>query len=260
MNKKNNEKFNWKKHIVVFFIALIIFGAGFALSDYLARQRMNKITNLQQELRTDILSLETQFSILSQAPCKNLNESTLTQELYTISQRLTSLGGTVGKDKPSFLRLKKFYSILQMKHWLLLKKAEKECEFNPTFILYFYAGEEDCEKCKDQGYILSYLREKYPFLRIYSFDYNLDLSALETLKSTFSLKKELPIIIINDDAYYGFKNKKELKDLISQYTTLPSKKPATSTTATSTNATSTTTSTSSFSPTSTREGPPAIQP
>ena len=191
---------------------------------------------MQQNLRTDILSLETQFSILNQAPCANLNESTLTNELYSISQKLTSVGTTLGEDDGNFLELKKYYSILEIKHWLLLQRAAKECKLPLAFIIYFYEDSKNCPQCEDQGYILTYFREKYPFLRIYSFDYNLDLAALKTLKSVFRLQDETPIMVINSDVYCGYKSKDELETIMEKYVKLESleDKTATSTAATST--------------------------
>lgn len=234
------KKFSVQKYISVLFFTLLIFGSGFFLSDYTTKKRIAQLNDLQQNLRTDILSLETQFSILNQAPCANLNESTLTNELYSISQKLTSVGSTLGEDDGNFLELKKYYSILEIKHWLLLQRAAKECKLPLAFIIYFYEDSKNCPQCEDQGYILTYFREKYPFLRIYSFDYNLDLAALKTLKSVFRLQDETPIMVINSDVYYGYKSKDELETIMEKYVKLESLEDKT---ATSTSATSTATST-----------------
>jgi len=178
---------------------------------------MTQLTDTQRDLTIDILSLETQFSILNQAPCQNLNESILTKELYDISKKLSLIENTLGENNPDFLRSKKYYSILELKHWLLLKRAAKDCDFDSVFILYFYSDKNSYPDCEKQGYILTYFREKYPFLKIYSFDYDLDLSALQSLKEVYSLKKDLPILIINDEVYFGFKDKKELEEILSEY-------------------------------------------
>jgi hypothetical protein len=45
------------------------------------------------------------------------------------------------------------------------------------------------------GYVLTALRNKYPDLRVYSFDYHFDLGAIETLKSIFKVKDQLPALI-----------------------------------------------------------------
>lgn len=227
---ESNKKFNWEKHILIFFATLLIFGSGFFLSDFLTKKQLSQLTDLQQILTTDILSLETQFSILAEAPCENLNESVLTQELYDISKKLTSIESTLGRDNPDFLQLKKYYSILEIKHWLLLKKAAKDCNLDIISIIYFYSDKKTCPDCEDQGYILTYFREKYPSLRVYSFDYDLSLSALQTLKSIYSLEKELPLVVVQDKVYYGFKTKDELKEILAQYIELePPEEEATTT-------------------------------
>ncbi len=226
-----NERINLKKHTLIFIFTLLIFFGGFFLSNTLSEKKMAQLTTTQQDLTIDILSLETQFSILAQAPCQNLNESILTQELYDISKKLSSIGVTLGEDNPDFLRAKKYYSILELKHWLLLKRAAKDCNFDSVFILYFYSNTKDCPDCEKQGYILTYFRKKYPFLKIYSFDYELGLSALQSLRSVYSLKKELPILIVNDKVYYGFKNKESLEEILEEYIEIEE---ATSTEATST--------------------------
>ena len=231
----NNKKINIKKHLSVFFLT---FASGFFLSDFLSKKQLTKLNILQQSLRIDILSLETQFSILTQAPCENLNESTLTKELYDISQKLTSVENNLGRDNPYFLQLKKYYSILELKHWLLIKRASKNCKLNLSFIIYFYADKKNCPNCQSQGLILSYFRKKYPFLRIYSFDWNLELSALQTLKSVYNLKEQFPILIVNDKVLYGFKNKENLEKILEKYTNLQLLEEATSTKATSTETTS----------------------
>lgn len=214
------KKLNLGRHFVVLLATAIIFAGGFYLSNIVVEKKISNIAKLQQGLSIDILSLETQFSILSQAPCKNLNESTLTKELFDISQKLESVGNTLGKDNPDFLMLKKYYSILEIKHWLLLKKVAKDCKTNVVSIVYFYGDKKNCSSCEDQGYILTTLREKYPFLRVYSFDYNLALAPLDTIKSIYRLKPDLPIVVVNDDEFYGLKSKEELEEILSQYINL----------------------------------------
>jgi hypothetical protein len=58
------------------------------------------------------------------------------------------------------------------------------------------------------------LRQDYPELRVYSFDYDLDLSALETLISIYNIENKLPALLINDKMYYGFKSIEEIKEVI----------------------------------------------
>lgn len=226
-----------QKYIFVFVCAVLIFACGFFLANFISKRNLQSIDQLQQNLRIDILSLETQFSILTQAPCENLNESTLTQELYDIALQLTAVGNNVGKDNPYYLQLKKYYSILEIKHWLLLQKAKKECGLPLTFVIYFYADKKTCPSCEDQGYLLTFFRKKYPDLRVYSFDFTLELAALDALKSIYQTQpnEPLPLIIINREVLSGFQNKEQLEKTLGKYIKIePETEQATSTISTST--------------------------
>ena len=78
-------------------------------------------------------------------------------------------------------------------------------------IFYFYTTSENCSNCVKQSAVLSQLRAKYPELRVYSFDYNLDLSALYTLKKIFKVDdKKLPAIYMNDKLYTGFQSEDDI--------------------------------------------------
>lgn len=225
----NEKRISWKKYVLVFLITAVIFGSGFYVSSVLVEKQISAISKLQQGLSIDILSLETQFSVLTNASCKNLNEATLTDKLYDIAQQLSSVSNNLGENNPDFLLLKKYYSILEIKHWLLLNKAAKNCDMDLVSIVYFYDNQKKCPECEDQGIVLTNLRGTYPFLRVYSFDYGLSLPPLDTIKSMYKLEDKLPILVIQDDAYYGLKNQTELEDILKQYTKLKNLGTATST-------------------------------
>ena len=71
-------------------------------------------------------------------------------------------------------------------------------------VLYFYSNAGDCADCDKAGYALSYLRDTYPTLRVYSFDYHLSLGALETLIGIEKIRPEFPAFVINGKQSYGF--------------------------------------------------------
>ena len=76
--------------------------------------------------------------------------------------------------------------------------------------------------------MLTYLRQTYPSLRVYSFDYHLDLSALQTLIGLRKVDENLPAFIINNRApVYGFKTLEEMRTLIPELKTLATTTPET---------------------------------
>ena len=210
-------KIDFQKYILAFLITLGIFATAFYISATLNNKRFSELQNLKEELKIDTLSLEIQFSILEAALCENLDKSFLVADLHNMGRKLEYMGRNLGSEHPEVINLKKHYSLLQIKHWALVKKANQQCELNLVPILYFYSDEERCPDCQRQGFVLTYLREKYPNLRIYSFDYDLDLSALEVLKSIYSLKPDFPIVVIKDEVYYGFKDRQDLEEILKEF-------------------------------------------
>jgi hypothetical protein len=49
---------------------------------------------------------------------------------------------------------------------------------------------------------------------LYSFDYDMDMSAVKTLISINKVKNELPALVIKGKVYYGFKNIEEIEKII----------------------------------------------
>ena len=103
-----------------------------------------------------------------------------------------------------------------MKDYLLVGKINEKCGIKPITIMYFYSNAGDCDDCKREGYVLTKLREEFPEIRIYSFDYNLDLSVVKTMKSIYGIKNTLPALVIWDEAYYGFKSPEDIEKIIPQ--------------------------------------------
>lgn len=217
---------DWKKYLLTFLITVLVFLSAFALSNFFNDKKITSLREIEDKISTDIMSSETQYSLLAESSCKDLSGNVLSQELNTLAQKLTYTEENLGKNSSDLIRLKTYYTLLQIKDYLLMKKISVKCNTKPVFILYFYSN--DCTECEQQGYVLTYLREQYPNLRIYSFDYNMDNPALRTMISLFKVKNTLPAIVINDKVYNGFID----KDKISS--TLPNWMTATSSKATST--------------------------
>ena len=216
---------NWKKYIWTFLITLAVFLTAIALSNYFNNKKVDNLRDIEDKIATDIMSSETEYALLSESSCKDLSSDILSQELNALAQKLTYTEENFGKNSPDLLRLKTYYTLLEIKDYILMKKISIKCNTKPVFILYFYSA--NCPECEQQGYVLTYLREQYPNLRIYSFDYNLDNPALRTLISLYKIKNATPAMVINDKVYNGFIDKEKLTS------TLPTWMLATSTRATS---------------------------
>jgi len=215
---------HWQKYLLALFITVAIFGTVFYLTSRLDAQRLADIRTTQEAISIDILSTETQFELLGNLDCAAISANpVLSEELNNLAGRLSVAEENLGTDNPEVVSIKKQYSLLEIKDYLLMRQISDKCpKVKPVSILYFYSNLGDCQDCGRMGEVLTYLRQTYPGLRVYSFDYNLDLGALETLISLNKINGSgLPAMVISDrKAVYGFKNLEDMQELIPELKTL----------------------------------------
>jgi len=110
----NSNNIDWKKYLIVLLITTGLFVSASYLSDYFGNQKINQLKTIQNKIAIDILSSETQFSLLSELSCKNISDSVFSSELGELGNKLAwsqeNLGAT---EEVSYL--KKYYSLLQIK-------------------------------------------------------------------------------------------------------------------------------------------------
>ncbi len=200
--------------LIAFLITLaLVATVAYAIS-YLNRQRVAELSAIEDQLSIDTLSLDTQFSLLEAAPCEIASSTDLTGELTDLGTRLAYTENQLGSDNAQVVRLKEQYSLLEIRDYLATSRLAAACHTKPVTVLYFYSNAGDCADCDRAGYALSYLRDTYPELRVYSFDYRLNLGALQTLIGIQKVSASLPAFIINGKVSYGFTT---LADLESRF-------------------------------------------
>jgi hypothetical protein len=193
-------------------ITVVLVGTVLFAINYLNQARITELTAIEDQLSIDTLSLDTQFSLLVAAPCDSAATSTtLTDELADLGNRLAYAEGQLGSDNAQVIRLKQQYSLLEIRDYLITKQLAAACGTKPVTVLYFYSNSADCADCDKAGYALSYLRNTYPALRVYSFDYNLDLGALRTFITLNKVQNTLPAFVINSKHSYGFTSLSDLE-------------------------------------------------
>ncbi|OGI68335.1 hypothetical protein A3A05_00320 [Candidatus Nomurabacteria bacterium RIFCSPLOWO2_01_FULL_41_12] len=220
-----NNNIDWKKYLIVFFITMSLFLSASYVSNYFSNKKINQLKSIQDKIAIDILSSETQFSLLSELSCKNIPDSIFSDQLRELGSKLewsqSNLGAT---DEVSYL--KKYYALLQIKDYLLAKKISTRCGVKSAFILYFYKTLDNCSECQKAWSVLTSLRDKYPKLRVYSFDYSTDLSAVSSMLRIYKIKDTmLPVFVIDDDVLTGFHSIEELESRVKESFKLQETKP-----------------------------------
>ncbi|NJL44346.1 MAG: hypothetical protein HC945_03470 [Nitrosarchaeum sp.] len=211
----NRKRIQWFRYFSVLILTTATFVTGLALGNILTQEKLSTLSSLEQDLRLNTLGVELQYSILAEEPCAAINTTTLTDELYSISEKLTFMENQLGVTDPDVVNLKEYYSLLQVRHWLLMQRTREECNQNATLIQYFYSNAGDCDDCEQQGYILTYLRRKYPDVRVYPYDINLDNPALTTLRDLYDIHSA-PSLVIDGTTYKHFLTRTELELILEE--------------------------------------------
>lgn len=216
------KKIEWFKYVVTFLITAGLFVTVFYVTKIVNDRRFSEIRSIQDKISVDLLSSETQFAVLNTSGWSVNGNSILAPEIEKLGERLSTMESQLGTDNEDVVGLKKYYSLLQIKDYMLAKELAAKCTTKPVTIIYFYTNE--CDDCTKQGYVLTALREKYPTVRIYSFDSGLDLSALRTLESLNVLSDVRPSLVIDGVTYSGFKTLEEIESVM--HLTKDAKQPA----------------------------------
>jgi glutaredoxin len=220
INKKymnTRQSIDRNKYVMTFMITAIIFGLMLYINGILDQKRYEDVKSIQDQISLDLLSSETQFNLLKETSCKSIDDSVLSKELNSLATKLSYLEANQSESNQGEIAyLKKYYSLLQVKDWILMRQLAEKCKDQKVIsVLYFYGDKEDCSECEDMSYVLTRLRQQYPELRIYSFDTKLDLGALNTLKTIFGIEStKLPALVYNGQSNIGFKSIDEIKELI----------------------------------------------
>lgn len=210
-------RFDYGRYIVSFIITLSIFATAFYVSNFFSDKKVKSINSIGDSIAVDLLSNETQF-LLKEISCNDDNFNPVSAQIGELGDKLTYAEAELGNDNDQVIYLKKYYSLLQIKDYIIGKKIADKCgnSKKPIFMIYMYPSKTDCKDCGKQAAILSELRLTYPELRVYTFDYDLELGPITTLKTIYKIKSTttFPILVVEDKAYYGLKSLDDLKALL----------------------------------------------
>ncbi len=210
----NRKKLQSGKYIAAFIITVLVFVMGLLLGNTFSKQKLDEISAMENDVRIKTMGSEIMYLMLLEDPCSVAQSKEMNEELREIGRKLTYMESKRGKKDEDVLRLKEFYSLLEIRQWLFAKKVASECNGDHRgIILYFYSNLGDCSNCEEQGQILTYAYEKEKTFDIYSFDINIDNPVLNLLKKNYGIRTT-PTIVVNDKVYEGFQNTEELLELI----------------------------------------------
>lgn len=198
------------RYVAAIAVTIVIFLLGYLVSTELNMNKLNKLTNLEQDIRIDSLSSELLLQLVQEDLCASINVTSYTEELSNYGRRVTYLESLYGYDSEETIRLKNYYSLLAIRHYMISDSINKKCNKDTPLVMYFYTN-YGCADCEDQGLVLTNVHRNYPFFNIYSFEYMLNNSATDYIKDRYDITPDrLPALIIDGEVYYGFQSKDTL--------------------------------------------------
>src|SRR3989344_2571387 len=191
-------------------IFLSIIMISFSVSQYNYKSISNE-NNIILQYIEDVESLSETF---------NCNSDILIEasdKLDKVGVKLNILETRFGKKDARVLQQKKLYSELEVKHFNIIKKLKETCEEDFITILFFYTNlKPNDKKSQNVGFILTTFKNKAPEkIMVYALDYNLDSSAIDSLKETYHIN-EAPSTLINEQITLDVKNIEDLENILTE--------------------------------------------
>ena len=211
------EKINWRVYITAAIITLVVFSLGVGLGFMVSNQKYDIINSDLETLKLNQRDIETELQLtntLGSNSCNTLNyeiEKTATQSAE-LGQKLNYYDAEMIKNS-EVSTIKRNYIINLIQLWSYWELFKKNCNSSVNTVLYFYAI-KNCDECQAQGFVLSFLKDKYPDkIMTFALDKDEGLYSLNLLKNTYNVTKA-PTLIINNKKYEGLKDINQLKDLL----------------------------------------------
>ena len=188
----------------------------------LNKEKTNIIEERMKELEDEERNVELQWMMLSvlekEKACDLMYHQflSLMSDISELEERLITLERTGKIMNPEYIELKKDYSAFQIKYWLFAESIRKSCPINNKTIatvLFFYS--KNCQPCERQGFVLSYLKGKYPNVMVYSFDVGLDYNLIDNLEIVFNVTETPTLVMNGEEKLVGLKSFEELSKYVS---------------------------------------------
>jgi len=214
--KKMKKNIELKRYLAVFLITVLIFAITFWVSALFSGKKINQLREIQERIAIDILSTETRYSLLERTSCDHVvraeeDEFGLSQELNNLARRVKHMESQLGPNDADVLYVKEYYSLLQIKDFLLMEELGARCDHELFTILYFHEG--GCRECVKQSLVLDEIVDQYPGTRVYWFDLDTPNAAMKTLNSLFDISGG-PTVVINEDVIEGFIGYSDIETLL----------------------------------------------
>lgn len=202
-------KVNYSRITAALSITLLIFFSGFVGGYFLTSGKISQLTELQNEIYTQSLSLDALFDLASENLCHAEGLIPINNQLNELGNKLTIIEKDTSRSFEAQL-LAEQYVALEVKHFLLIKDINQECGKKYSTVLYFFSPDRgECSNCAAQGALLTEVKEQMPELMIYSFNWNIDSPVIDRLLLDYDVDT-IPTLVINGKKFEGILGTQEI--------------------------------------------------
>lgn len=209
-------KIDWARLYLAFFIACFLFAFGLFIG-YLAKGIVEQTSlSIEETTRNELINLETLSLLEKRFPCNTEILNLTSQKLNYLGSLIDTLEAKKGKNDPQVLELKKLYTILEVRHMLLVLDREDECSSGESDVfLFFYSNKQECKDDVDRiSFVLSYLRKKYSNAKVYSFDSELESELVRVLKDQYNVGDCASVVLNGKNVGFNVQKSEQLEVLM----------------------------------------------
>jgi len=204
-----------RRYFLAFIIGTAIFLIGFGITYAISYLEFQRVTNMQGPLSYSIFQEKLKYSFFNKSLCSEESFLDVSKELAFQGRIIDDLEKKLGKNNENVIFRKKFYSLIEVEHLEFIEIRNKQCNESINTITFFYSNEQkDAKASEDAGELLNVLSSKYPSLKIYSFDINLDSDLVKQLMQMHKVTKSPSVVINEKKLIESPKNTKEIENYL----------------------------------------------
>lgn len=209
---------SWELMLIALVMTAAIMAGLFAVGDMLSDE---KVSGLAQDIEAFNVEQDAQemsrrlAANLPERNCEALNIAVnqTSEDVRTLQETVARYEDSAKIPKAEFTLLKKRYMNLLLERWLTVRQVDEECPANYTTVLYIYRDDSVCPTCADQGLVLTELLQRRDGLIVFPLDADLGMRPIDLLIDSYDIDTQ-PAMIIEGEAYEGFRTMDELEDIL----------------------------------------------
>lgn len=213
-----NRKVDWEYLVLAFFATAIImagiFYLGTQLDSYKVDELRNDVRQIEVEQRSHALGLQLAESVEGERceAMKSWMNSTV-PEIRDLRKKVAAYESSSKIDNSDYELVKKRYMNLVVQNLIEVRQMEQNCGDEVVNVVYLYT-KNDCDRCEDQGTVLTYYRRNYPEeVVVHPLDTDLEMKSIKFIEEFYNVES-YPSLIIEGEVYEGFQSRGQLGNII----------------------------------------------